>query len=84
MNQLPDPSVLAVQAALEREVALVNDAITLVATGGAPRVTVAGLLLGEQILPSVQRMADDAGVRLVPRWGADEHGVEIAVERIEP
>jgi hypothetical protein len=72
----------AVPAALEREMALIDDAIALVATGGAPRVVVAGLSLGDQLLPTAKRMADEAGVRLVPTWGADEEGVQIAVERV--
>jgi hypothetical protein len=72
----------AVAAALEREMALIQDAITLVATRRAPRVVVAGLLLGDRLLPSAQRIADEAGVRLVATWGADEEGVQIAVERI--
>jgi hypothetical protein len=72
----------AVPAALEREMGLIRDAIALVATGRAPRVIVAGLTLGDQLLPSARRMADTAGVRLVPSWGADEEGVQIAVERL--
>jgi hypothetical protein len=72
----------AVPAALEREIGLIRDAIALVAAGRAPRVVVAGLSLGDQLLPSAQRMADEAGVRLVPNWGADEEGVQIAVERL--
>ena len=75
MRQVTNGPEDAVPAALEREVGLIRDAIALVATGGAPRVVVAGLALGDQLLPSAQRMAETAGVRLVPTWGADEEGV---------
>ena len=67
---------------LEHEVRLIHDAIALVASGRAPRATVAGLRLGDQLLPAAQRIAVRAGVRLVPLWRADEAGVDIAIERI--
>ena len=60
---------------------LINEAIALVASGQTRRTVVAGLQLGYQLLPSAQRVADEAGVRLVPLWYADEHGVDIAIER---
>lgn len=77
-----DRSAEVVPETLEREAALVRDAIALVATGGAPRTIVAGLRLGDELLRSAQRMALEAGVRIVPLWHADEAGVDIAVERI--
>jgi hypothetical protein len=66
--------------ALEREVGLIRGAIALVAAGGSPRVVVAGLHLGDALLPSARRMALEAGVRIVPLWAADESGLDIAVE----
>jgi hypothetical protein len=75
-DQLAD----AVPDALEREARLVRDAIRFVAAGRSPRVVVAGLRLGEALLPSARRMALEAGVRIVPLWAADESGVDIAVE----
>jgi hypothetical protein len=71
----------AVSVRLEHEVALIRDAIALVASGGAPRVVVAGLKLGDALLPTARRMADQAGVRIVPLWRADEAGLDVAVER---
>jgi hypothetical protein len=73
----------AVPEALEREVGLVRAAIGLVATGGSRRVVVAGLQLGDSLLATAERMAGDAGVRLVPLWTADESGLDIAVEAPE-
>jgi hypothetical protein len=72
----------AVPVRLEHEVALIRDAIALVASGGAPRVVVAGLKLGDALLPTARRMADQAGVRIVPLWRADEAGLDVAVERL--
>jgi hypothetical protein len=66
---------------LEREMRLVREAIAVVADGVSPRVTVAGLRLGEQLLDPGRRLAAEAGVRLVPLWHADEAGVDIAIER---
>jgi hypothetical protein len=66
---------------LEREMRLVREAITLVAQGASPRVTVNGLRLGTQLLDPLRRVAADAGVRLVPLWHSDEAGLDIAIER---
>ena len=73
----------AVQHQLERELRLVSDAIAMVAGGGSPRVTIAGLSLGDQVLEPARRLARQAGVRIVPQWTADESGVDITVERAE-
>ena len=77
-----DPAT-TVERQLERELGLVADAIAMVAGGSAPRVTVGGLRLGDALLEPAERLARAAGVRLVPRWSADEAGVDIAVERID-
>jgi hypothetical protein len=73
----------AVQRQLDRELELIRDAIALVASGRSPRVTVAGLRLGDALLAPAERLARQAGVRIVPKWGADESGVDIAVEPAE-
>jgi hypothetical protein len=77
-----DQTANAVPDTLEREVGLVRDAIALVASGGSMRVVVGGLRLGEALLPTAQRMALEAGVRVVPIWGADESGLDISIERV--
>ena len=81
MERGTDRTADVVPATLEHEMRLINEAIALVASGRTRRTVVAGLQLGDQLLPSAQRVADEAGVRLVPLWHADEHGVDIAVER---
>jgi hypothetical protein len=82
MEHTGDRIAEIVPGAVEHEVGLIRDAIALVATGGAPRVVVAGLRLGDALLPSARRMALEAGVRIVPLWRADEAGLDIAVERL--
>jgi len=81
MERGTDRTADVVPATLEYEMRLINEAIALVASGRTRRTVVAGLRLGDQLLPSEQRVADEAGVRLVPLWHADEHGVDIAVEQ---
>jgi hypothetical protein len=84
MERPTDRTADVVPATLEHEMRLINEAIALVASGTTPRTVVAGLQLGDQLLASARRMADTAGVRLVPLWTADEHGLDIAVERATP
>jgi diphthamide synthase (EF-2-diphthine--ammonia ligase) len=68
---------------LEREAGLIQDAIAMVASGHSRRVVVGGIRFGDQLMESAQRMASEAGVRLVPLWTTDEAGVDIAIERID-
>lgn len=77
-----DRTADVVPAALEREADLIRGAIAFVASGGAPRVVMAGLRLSDALLPTAHRMALQAGVRIVPLWGADEAGLDVAVERL--
>ena len=67
---------------LAGELRLVHEAILLVAARGAPRVLVAGLRLGSQVLVPARRLAEACGVRLVPLWAADEEHVAIRVEAV--
>ena len=67
-------------AILEREMQLVREAIAMVAAGAAPRVTVAGIRFGDNILEPARAWALEAGVRITPLWRTDESGVDIAVE----
>ena len=69
-----------VQRQLDLEIGLVADAIAMVAGGQSPRITVAGLRLGDAVLEPARSLAREAGVRIVPQWTADESGVEITVE----
>jgi|KBSMisStandDraft_5_1062788.scaffolds.fasta_scaffold1306842_2 hypothetical protein len=66
---------------IERELELVRSAIAMVAAGRSPRVTLAGLTFGTQLLDVADGMARNANVRLVPLWSGDESGADIVVER---
>jgi hypothetical protein len=79
---VPDGGVLAQQ--LDGELRLVREAILMVASRGAPRVTVAGLVLGRQVLGPARRLAAAAGVKLVPLWTADEEHLDIRIEAVQP
>lgn len=82
MDDVEDQLARVVPATLEYEMRMIREAIAMVASGGAPRVVVAGIRFGETLLDPSRRLALEAGVRLVPLWRADEAGADIAVERI--
>jgi hypothetical protein len=82
MVKAEDQTAQVVPATLESEMRLIREAIAMVASGGAPRVALAGIHFGETLLDPARRLALDAGVRLVPLWRADEAGADISVERI--
>jgi hypothetical protein len=64
-----------------RELTLIDQAIALVATGGAPRVAVAGIEHGADILIVAQRHALAAGLRVRPL--RDGNGsVDLLVEQL--
>jgi hypothetical protein len=67
---------------LEHELRLVSEAIEMVASGGAPSVTLAGIRFGDQILAESRRVADANGVRIRELYAADESGVDLRVERM--
>ena len=79
---VPQPS-RAFEETLDREVALLESAVDLVATGGAPSATVAGLRLCEAAIDVVGPMARGRGIRLEPLWNADESGCDVRVRRAE-
>ena len=66
---------------LEREMRIVREAIAVVAYGTSPRVIVAGLRMGAELLDDGRRLAAQARVRLLPLWHADGARVDIAIER---
>ncbi|HTS14238.1 MAG TPA: hypothetical protein VMH24_01120 [Candidatus Sulfotelmatobacter sp.] len=77
MDQWPDAPVRPMRADLDRretrraivrEVRLVEGAIALVASGGAPRVTVGGLSFGAQILSRVAPVAHRKRVQVHELW----------------
>jgi hypothetical protein len=66
---------------LDRELDVVSAAISMVATGGASRVRLAGLRFGEQLLDEARLLARSAGVQVTPLWSADDDdGIGLSVE----
>lgn len=61
---------------------LAREAIAMVASGAAPRVVVAGIRHGEQILDSARRLALAAGVRVRPLPQPGNAGSDLVVEPI--
>ena len=70
-----------VRRTIDRETALLESAIDLVASGGAPSETVSGLRLAESVLAVVAPGAAARGVELHPLWTADESGCDVRVTR---
>jgi hypothetical protein len=60
------PSARAARRAEERELRLAREAIAMVASGAAPRVVIAGIRYGEEILDAARRLALTSGVRVNP------------------
>jgi hypothetical protein len=69
---------------LDRELSMVRAAIELVASGGAPRVVLAGLHFAEPLLAASREAAERSRVRVVALWTAEERPADLAVERIAP
>jgi hypothetical protein len=61
---------------------LVREAIALVSLGASPRVVVAGIRHGADLLESARRMGLEAGVRVNPIWNTNHDGADIVVEPI--
>ena len=71
----------AVMKALAREEELIGSAIRLVASGGAPRLSLGGLRFGEQLLRAAEDLATTVGVSVEPVWTTDEVGIGIRIRR---
>ena len=69
-------------ASQARELTLAREAIAMVASGAAPRVVVAGIRHGEQIMDSARRIALAAGVRVKPLPQPGNAGSDLVVEPI--
>jgi hypothetical protein len=77
----PGVRFAATEQVLDRELDLVSTAISMVATGGASRVQLAGLRFGGQLMDEARLLARSAGVRVAPLWSADDgDGVGLSVE----
>lgn len=65
---------------IDQELELIRTAIAMVASGGAPRVVVASLRFGDQILPRAQVLASASGLVATPQWTLDRNQHSIAIE----
>jgi len=79
-----DDSARVAPAVLEHELQLIADAVATVASGAAPRITVAGLRFGDELVETARDLAARAGVRLTPLWRTDESGLDLVVEAMPP
>jgi hypothetical protein len=68
---------------LTSEVAEIEGAIEMVASGNASRVTVAGLKFGEQLAQRFQAEAASKGVTLDPIPFPEDAGCDLIVRRID-
>lgn len=79
LNPPPPPTLAQAWAGEEQ---LVREAILMVASHGAPRVLVAGLTFGEQILDRCRRSALEAGVRVRVRPTASGDRLDLVIEAV--
>ena len=84
MNELPEAETALASAAWDGEERLVREAILLVASHASPRVLVAGILWGEQILDRCKRAALEAGCRVIPKPADGSDRIDLVVEAIRP
>ena len=66
--------------ALEREMALVDSAVEMVAAGHATRMQLGGLAFGDALLDHARRVGPPKGVRVTPHWGVGEQGLALVFE----
>ena len=68
---------------LTSEVAEVESAISLVASGAASRITLSGLKFGEEVAKRFRADAQSKGVRLDPLPFPDDAGCDLIVRRTD-
>jgi hypothetical protein len=66
--------------ALEREMALVDSAVEMVATRHAVRMQLGGLAFGDALLDHARRVGARRGIRVTPHWGVGEEGLALVFE----
>jgi hypothetical protein len=69
-------------ARLDLELRLIADAVELVAHGSSPRVTIAGIRFGDELLERARAMAALAGLRASGLYRTDESGSDLVIERV--
>jgi hypothetical protein len=78
-NHLPDP---ALTWRVDTELRMIADAVELVRSGASARVTLGGLQFGDQLLTRARKLAESAGLRVVPVYATDETaGTDLVIER---
>ena len=77
-----DPATAA-DRALERETALVDSAVEMVAGGYAARMQLGGLAFADALLAHARRVSSGRGVRVTPHWGVGEEGLAMVFEPAE-
>ena len=80
MKHVDGDAAGAASRALEREVALVESAIEMVAEGHASRMELGGLSFGDALLDHARRAGAERRVRVTPRWGLGEEGLALVFE----
>ena len=83
MNHVDGDAAGAASRALEREVALIESAIEMVAEGHASRMELGGLAFSDALLDHARRAGAERWVRVTPRWGLGEEGLAMVFEPIE-
>jgi hypothetical protein len=83
VNHVDGDAAGAASRALEREVALVESAIEMVAKGHASRMELGGLSFGDALLDHARRAGAERRVRVTPRWGLGEEGLALVFEPVE-
>jgi hypothetical protein len=82
MDRSVDPETSA-QAALAREMRLIDSMVAMVADGHAARMHAGGPAHGAAPLDYARRTAGERGVRMIPAWGVGEEGLALTFERPE-
>ena len=80
MNHVDGDAAGAASRALEREVALIESAIEMVAEGHASRMELGGLAFSDALLDHARRAGAERRVRVTPRWGLGEEGLALVFE----
>ncbi len=66
----------------ERELRLAREAIAMVASGATPRVVIAGIRHGNEILESARRIGLASGVRVNPLRQPENDAADLVIEPI--
>jgi len=65
---------------IDHELELIRTAIAMVRSGASPRVVVASLSFGDQLLPRARALAAMSGLQATPLWSLDKSQRSIAIE----